>query len=749
MSTPPARAQAGGVGQGFVRLVSPSALDDQDRQALDRRAQSARRAMDVPDIGSWIRQQWMIFRNHRNLGVNPLSQRLIRAQRTWECKYDSEKLASIAAFGGSEVYAGITPSKCRGATSLLRDVYLGPDRPWSIESVPDPPIPPEVRANILQLVSTEVGNLQMSGQPISQDQVHMRYIGLLHSAQQAARRNAQTQADAAADKIDDILRAGGFYEAFGEFLLDLPIFPFAVLKGPVVRMVPRLSWIGNKPRLANKPTMTWERINPFDIYWSPGASKIEDGPIIERHRYTRADLNDLIGLPGYNEAAVRAALDDYAYGLREWLDATDPEQAINEGREDPALNRSMYIEGIEYHGNMQGSLLLDQGIDRKLIPDLDRDYMVQSWVIGRHTIKTLINPSPRQRHPYFLTSFEKVPGTCAGHGLTDILEDIQEVTNATFRSLVNNLSISSGPQVVVNDEMVSPTESGDQLYPWKRWHVMGDPLGNQREPISFFQPQSNVQELLLVINAMGTMADERSAIPKYTTGESLSGGAGRTASGLSMLMNNAEKVLQTVCANVDTDVLEPLLQTVYDMIMLTDTTGILTGEEQIQVMGSAAKIMKDTQHTKQLQFLQITANPIDAPIIGEIGRARVLRSIASDLGLPDDVVPDDQTLQAQLDAQKRMQAAGQALLAHAQAQGAAPPGANQVQHPGHPAQNPQGGAHGAGTAAGVSGGGLNMGRAAQQAQGNQAPPAQGAAPSDFATPVNQVAAAPTPAAGGP
>jgi len=496
-----------------------------------------------------------------------------------------------------------------------------------------------------------------------------------------------------------------------------------VLKGPVVRMVPRLSWVGSKPSLQNKPTMFWERVNPFNVYWSPGASNIVDATIIERKRYTRTDLNDLLGLPGYNEEAVRAALEDYANGLREWLDAPDPEQAINEGREDPNLNRSQYIDGIEYHGTLQGQLLLDQGIDRKLIRDLDRDYMVQSWVVGRHTLKTQINPSPRQRHPYFLTSFEKIPGTIAGHALPDILEDIQEVANATYRSLVNNLSISSGPQVIVNDEMVSPTEHGDELYPWKRWHVQGDPLGNQREPITFFQPQSNAQELLQVISAMNTMADERSAIPRYLTGESLSGGAGRTASGLSMLMSNAQKVLQTVAANVDTDILEPLLEYLYDMIMLTDTSGILTGEEQIKVLGSQVAIQRETLRQKQLQFLQITANPIDGPIIGEIGRARVLRAVAQDLGLPDDVVPDDQTLQSQMDAQKRMQAAAQALQAHAQAQGMLPPaqGATGAQQP----QQKPGGGVGSPPAAPVS-----------QAQGNQAPSPSPPQLSDYAPAVN-------------
>jgi hypothetical protein len=470
--------------------------------------------------------------------------------------------------------------------------------------------------------------------------------------------------------------------------------------------------------------MFWERVNPFDLYWSPGASNLADAATLERKRYPRADLNDLIDLPGYNQAAVRGALEDYADGLREWLDAPDPEQAINEGREDPSLNRSQYIEGIEFNGNVQGETLLDQGVARRLIPDPGREYMVQSWVVGRHTLKTQINPSPRKRHPYFLTSFEKIPGTVAGHALPDILEDIQEVANAAYRSLVNNLSISSGPQVVINDEMISPTEHGDELYPWKRWHVQGDPLGNQREPVTFFQPQSNAQELLLVINSMNTMADEQSAIPRYLTGESLSGGAGRTSSGLAMLMNNASKVLQTVAANIDTDVMEPLLQYVYDMIMLTDTSGILTGEEEIRVLGTKVAVQRETERQKQLQALQITANPIDAPIIGEIGRARLLRAVFRDIGLPDDIVPDDQTLQAQMDAQKRMQAASGALLAHAQGAGVPPPGQQQQgqqqggqgQKPGQPPPGSQGAPQ---IPQGGSGGG--GGAPANQAQAHQAP----------------------------
>jgi hypothetical protein len=191
--------------------------------------------------------------------------------------------------------------------------------------------------------------------------------------------------------------------------------------------------------MQNLPQMFWERIDPFNVYWSPGASRIEDAEILERKRLTRTDLNDLIGLPGYDEAAVRAALQDYDHGLRDWIDSSDTEEALTQGKESPHLNQSHMIDALEYHGNVQGHMLLIQGVDARQIPDLDREYSVQTWIVGSQVLKTQINPSPRQRHPYYVTSFEKVPGTVAGHGLPDMLEDLQEIANATLRSLVNNM----------------------------------------------------------------------------------------------------------------------------------------------------------------------------------------------------------------------------------------------------------------------------------------------------------------------
>lgn len=730
-SSPPAQSRSGG--NGFLRVVSPADLNQQEQDRLAAASEASRPpAPTSTDLGAYVRQRWMAFRNHRNQGNNMINERLLRAQRMFEGKYDPQTLVQIKQFGGSEVYSRLVAVKCRGASALLRDVYLGSERPWSIDPQPDPPVPPEVQASIMQLVSAEAGNAQQAGQPIMQDQLHTRYVGLMHAAQQAARRNAMTQADAAADKIDDILESGGFYTALTEFLADLPLFPFAVIKGPVVRMVPKMSWVNGQPLIQNKAQMFWERVNPFNFYWSPGVTKVEDAEIIEIKRLTRADLNDLIGLPGYDEAAVRGALQDYNNGLRDWIDYPDTEEALNEARENPTFNQTHMIDALEYHGNVQGHMLLSQGVDPRLIPDLDRDYAVQTFVVGRHTLKTQLNPSPRKRVPYFITSFEKVPGTVIGHGLPDILEDIQEICNATLRSLVNNMGISSGPQVVINTDQLAPTNNDNELYPWKRWMVSSDGMGTSSQaPITFFQPNSNAQELLSIYTAMSSLADDISAIPRYITGESVSGGAGRTSSGLSMLMNNAQKILQTVAANVDTDVLKPLLSALYDLIMLTDKTGMLSGGEQVMVNGVHVSVQKETERQKQLQFLQITANPIDSPIVGQLGRARVLRAIAQGLGLPDDVVPDDQTLTEQINQQKQVAAQQQAQLTWLAMHGIVPGKAGDhtqtalLSEPGPPsplesAAKPQGGAA----------------SPAGQAQGNQAPTPTPSRLADHAPPFN-------------
>jgi hypothetical protein len=644
-----------------LHVVGPAqhnaAVAEADKKAAEAADAASKMASindndEFPSLAGYVRGQFDEFQRHRNSSTAGWSERLLQALRSFNGQYDTAKRAEIEKFGGSQVYARIIAMKCRGASSLLRDVYLSTDRPWGLDAPDDPEIPADILTSIKQLVDGEVQSMAAMGEAPDIVKIRDRSLQLVEAARQAAKKKQAQQTKVAEDKIDELLKSGGFYKALAEFITDLPLYPFACIKGPVVRIQPVVTWEGNRAVVKQQPKMTWQRVSPFDLWWTPGVSDIEDASVVERIRYTRADLNDLLDLPGYNHDAIREVLDLYgAGGLADHTDGTDSERADNESRENPQMNQSGLITALEFTGNVQGRLLLQEGMPASKVPDELRDYFVQAWVIGNHTIKVQIAPSPRRRHPYYITSFEKVPGTPVGNGLPDILSDVQEAGNATLRALVNNLSIASGPQVVINEDRISPDENPEELYPWKRWRVTSDPMGRgggSEKPVDFFQPSSNAQELLGVYQKFVDMADELSAIPKYLQGSGAGGGAGRTASGLAMLMGNASKILQTVAANIDRDVIDPLLGSLYDMIMLTDDSGLLSGTEKVRVLGVSVATQRETMRARQLEFLQITNNPADMQIIGPAGRAEVLRAVSTGIGLDGSkVVPSQEDIEAQ------------------------------------------------------------------------------------------------------
>lgn len=667
---------------GILQVVGQeetAAIEAEEEYALDAEAeiQNGNEQLAVDNLAAYIKQQYYDFRWHRT--KEQLYTRYLDNLRQYNGHYSANALADIGRFGGSDIYARLTAVKCRGATALLRDVYLSGDRPWELDPTPVPTIPDSGMQDIEQLIQIEIQSMQQMGQPIDEAVVQDRYKQLQASMYDAMRKEAKVAAGYAEDKVDDVLVEGGFYDAFSDFLTDIAIFPFACMKGPVVQNSVEMTWNDTgEMETTVKPRMTWRRVSPFDVFFSPGASTIAESDVIERIRLRRADLNALLGLPGYNDENIRAALNDYEHGLHDWLDDEESERATEEVKEDPYLNRSDMIDTLEYNGAIKGSWLLEYGFTEEQVDDPDRDYFVTAWIVGQHTIKVQINPNPLKRHSYYLTSFEKVPGSIYGNALPETIRDIQAVCNASLRSLVNNMSIASGPQVVVNEERLSPTVNADTLYPWKRWRVISDPMGDNSKPVEFFQPQSNSAELLSVYKEMSIIADEVSAIPRYITGSgNASGGAASTASGLSMLMNNASKVLQNVAASVDNDVLKPVLQDLYTMVMLTDETGMLRGDEKINVRGVTVAMQRETDRMRKLEFMQLTMNPIDQQIVGIKGRASILRSLAKDLGLPSEtIVPSEADIQARMDSQAQVQQEGglpgESSMA-AQGQGAQPP----------------------------------------------------------------------------
>src|SRR5215470_5990932 len=714
---------------GLVRTVSNAEMLAAERRQMEEQRATQADTLQFVGLAGYIRQQWDMMVRHRNT-VNGWSDRLLMSLRCIQGQYEPQKLAEIRRFGGSEVYARLIAAKVRGAQSLLRDVYLGADKPWGLKAPDDPTIPVEQLQSIEQLVTAEVQSAQIGapgipdptgmtpgkpptpGEMPTPDKIQRRVFQLMEAARQAAKKHQHEQTLIAEDKVEEILVQGNFYDALGEFLYDICSMPFACVKGPIVRMTTDIQWQGRQAMPIRRARLWWERVSAFDLWWTPGVSNIESAQVIHRLRITRTDLNDLIGLPGYNSPNIRAVLQNYgSAGLTENWDSTDASRAVMENRENPVMNLSQMITTLEFHGNVQGRMLLEYGFDNTQIPDPLRDYAIQAWLIGQYLIKVQLSPNIRRRKPFYISSFEKVPGSPLGNGIPDLISDLQEVCNALLRALINNASISSGPQVTINEDRLSGQESSDELYPWKRWRVTNPAVaGSTEKAIDFFNPPINAQELLTVFNAFYGLADDVSAIPRYLSGNSPGGGAGRTASGLAMLMGNASKILQTVCANIDGDVMDPSIRDLLDLVLQTDNSGLLTGEEQVTPKGVAVAVQRETMRQRQLEFLQLTANPIDMQIIGPKGRANVLRAVSTGIGLEgEEIVPSEDQMEAQQKQAEMLAAMGG--VPGAQQQPPAPPGG----------QKPQGGQKAAGPPPGGGGGGQPQAPGPQTSSQGQGP----------------------------
>jgi len=146
--------------------------------------------------------------------------------------------------------------------------------------------------------------------------------------------------------------------------------------------------------------------------------------------------------------------------------------------------------------------------------------------------------------------------------------------------------------------------------------------------------------LMGVYDKFSLMADEYSGIPRYMTGTEGTPGAGRTASGLSMMVGNASKVIKSLVTSIDQNVTSPVLGRLFDWKMQYDPEFNYSGDLQITARGALSLQVKEAANQARLNFLQASMNPVDLEIVGIEGRAAVLREVAKGMNLhTDDVVP--------------------------------------------------------------------------------------------------------------
>ena len=658
-----------------IALIPVARASDLEAEAK-RRSDELQKTPVIQGLAAHVRTRWDSARTAKR----NLEDRMLQCLRQRNGEYDPEKAQEIAEQGGSDIYINLTSVKCRAATSWLRDTLLGTgsDKPWNIEPTPNPDMPPEILQALHQELSQQLMmHIEQGGVPPTPEELRQTAMAMKDQAMDKMRKEARERVDRMERKMEDQLAEGGWYKAFNEFLDDIVTFPYAVMKGPIKRRRKTLKWQNGKLVPTETIRNEWARVDPFMLYWAPWSWEINDGYVIERHRLTADDLQALIGVPGYNDNAIRTVLNEFdTSGMKEWL-WTDASKAEAEGKYvTEAIISGDLIDALQLWDSVKGSLLIEWGLTEKEIPDPALNYPCEVWLIGNTVIRAVLNYDPLGRKPYYLTSYENLPGSVDGKGVTDLCRDAQAMVNASARALANNMGISSGPQVGVNVSRLPPGEDITDLHPWKIWQFTQSEISDSTQPLTFFQPQSNAQELMSVFEKFSARADEDTMIPRYMTGEHTPG-AGRTSSGLSMLISNAGKGIKQVISNIDHNVIMPAIERLYqDNLRYSDDPDLI-GDVNIVATGANSLVIKEAEAVRRNEFLQLVLNsPVAQQIVGMDGAAELLRDQARHLsGNIDRIVPDRQqmtTIQQQQNMIAELQGQLQGIMGALQAPAGAP-----------------------------------------------------------------------------
>jgi hypothetical protein len=143
-------------------------------------------------------------------------------------------------------------------------------------------------------------------------------------------------------------------------------------------------------------------------------------------------------------------------------------------------------------------------------------------------------------------------------------------------------------------------------------------------------------ELLTVYTKFSEIADEHSGVPAYAHGGENVGGAGDTASGLSMLMTSAARGIKGVIKAIDNGIIQPTVERQYYANIGQFELAHLIADYKIVAKGSSSLIAKEQQAMRKTEFLQMTQNPIDLSIMGIEGRKYLLKDAGKALEIDVD-----------------------------------------------------------------------------------------------------------------
>ena len=398
---------------------------------------------------------------------------------------------------------------------------------------------------------------------------------------------------------------------------EMALFGTGVMKGPFAVDKEYPNWDDEgvyNPVFKTVPQVT--NVSVWNFYPDPDSTNIDQAQfVIERHKMSRTELRSLKKRPFFRKQVIEEVIGDGEnYVKKYWEDdLTD-------------YNQENYVERfevLEYWGMIDVDMLIDQEVD---IPRELKDFeelQANIWVCNGKLLRVVLNPFKPAKIPYMAAPYELNPYSFFGVGLAENMDDTQTLMNGFMRMAVDNAVLSGNLLIEVDETNLVPGQDLS-VYPGKVFRRQGGAPGQAIFGTKF--PNVSNENLQLFDKAR-QLADESTGMPSFAHGQTGVTGVGRTASGISMLMNAAAGSIKTVIKNVDDYLLKPLGEGLFRFNMQFNFDPEIKGDLEVKARGTESLMANEVRSQRLMGFLQVASNPALAPfakfdyIIREIAKA--------------------------------------------------------------------------------------------------------------------------------
>ena len=466
-------------------------------------------------------------------------------------------------------------------------------------------------------------------------------------------------------QIMDQLQESNASKQLRSTAFEMSLFGTGVMKGPFAVDKEYPSWDdeGNySPVFKTVPSTS--HVSVWNFYPDPDAANMDEAQyVIERHKMSRTQLRALKKRPYFRDNVIDEVIQQgESYDKKYWEDDLSdyaPEHGIDR------------FEVLEYWGMCDVDMLEENGIDiPKELKEFD-ELQANIWISNGKLIRMVLNPFKPATIPYMAAPYELNPYSFFGVGLAENMDDTQTLMNGFMRMAVDNAVLSGNLLIEVDETNLVPGQDLS-VYPGKVFRRQGGAPGQAIFGTKF--PNVSNENLQLFDKAR-VLADESTGFPSFAHGQTGVQGVGRTASGISMLMNAAAGSIKTVIKNVDDYLLKPLGEGMFRFNMQFNFNKDIKGDLEVVARGTESLMANEVRSQRLMGFLQVASNPALAPFAKF---PYIIREIAKSMELDPEKVTnnmDEAALQAEI--LKGMQGEQQPQQGQPPQQGGQPPaGAN-------------------------------------------------------------------------